>query len=51
METMSDPAFLAEAEKGKLEITPVSGDKIQKLVDEIYKTPKDIAAKAGQLAK
>jgi len=51
METLADPDFLAEANKGKLEITPVSGDKIQKLVEEIYKTPKDLAEKAGKLTK
>jgi hypothetical protein len=27
METMADKAFLAEAEKAKLEMTPASGDK------------------------
>jgi tripartite-type tricarboxylate transporter receptor subunit TctC len=51
METMTDPDFIAEATKGKLEITPVSGDKIQKLVEEIYKTPKELADKAGKLTK
>ena len=49
MDTMKDPEFLAEAEKGKLEITPVAGEEIQKLVAEVYATPKDIAAKAGAM--
>jgi tripartite-type tricarboxylate transporter receptor subunit TctC len=51
MDTMKDPEFLAEAEKGKLEITPVSGEDIQKLVTEVYATPKDVAAKAGAMLK
>ena len=51
MDTMKDPEFLAEAEKGKLEITPVAGEEIQKLVAEVYATPKDIAAKAGAMLK
>ncbi len=51
MDTMSDKEFLAEADKMKLEITPVAGDKIQKLVEEIYKTPPEIVAKAAQLVK
>jgi tripartite-type tricarboxylate transporter receptor subunit TctC len=51
VDTMKDPDFLAEAAKAKLEVTPVSGDQIQKLVEEIYKTPKELAAKAGQLIK
>jgi tripartite-type tricarboxylate transporter receptor subunit TctC len=51
MDTMKDKEFLAEADKVKLEITPVDGDKIQKLVEEIYKTSPDIIAKAGKLVK
>jgi tripartite-type tricarboxylate transporter receptor subunit TctC len=47
METMKDKEFLAEAEKAKLEITPVSGPEVQKLVAEAYKTPPEIAAKAA----
>jgi hypothetical protein len=34
METTADKEFLAETEKAKLEITPVSGDKIESLVLE-----------------
>jgi tripartite-type tricarboxylate transporter receptor subunit TctC len=51
MDTMKDPEFLAEAEKGKLEITPVSGEDIQKLVTDVYATPKDVAAKVGAMLK
>ena len=51
MDTMKDPEFLAEAEKGKLEITPVAGEEIQKLVAEVYATPKDVAAKTGAMLK
>jgi tripartite-type tricarboxylate transporter receptor subunit TctC len=51
MDTMNDPEFLAEATKSKLEITPVSGEKIQSLVEEIYKTPPAVVAKAGKLVK
>ncbi len=51
LDTMNDKEFLAEAEKLKLEITPVPGDKIQKLVEDVYKTSPDIIAKAAQLVK
>lgn len=37
--TMQDPDFLAEAEKLKLGIDPVSGANVQKIVDLIYSTP------------
>jgi tripartite-type tricarboxylate transporter receptor subunit TctC len=48
METMADKAFLAEAEKAKFEITPVSGEKIQNLVQEVYaSTTPELAEKAG----
>jgi tripartite-type tricarboxylate transporter receptor subunit TctC len=46
METMQDKAFLAEAQKLNLEITPVSGEKVQELVAEMYRTPPEILAKA-----
>jgi tripartite-type tricarboxylate transporter receptor subunit TctC len=51
MDTMKDKDFLAEAEKASLEITPVPGDQIQKLVAEIYTTPAEIAKKAGEIIK
>jgi hypothetical protein len=48
---MQDKEFLAEADKAKLEITPVDGAKIDNLVNEVYKTPPAIAEKAGELLK
>ncbi|HZS64413.1 MAG TPA: tripartite tricarboxylate transporter substrate-binding protein [Xanthobacteraceae bacterium] len=44
-EVVKDPAFLADAEKSKLEITPVAGEKLQKMVEELIATPPDIIAK------
>ncbi len=46
--TMKDPDFLADAAKAQLEITPVSGADVEKLVQEIYQTPKEVAAKAAE---
>ena len=52
METMADKEFLAEAEKAKLEITPVSGERIESLVREVYRTTTaELAAKAGAAMK
>ena len=51
METMKDREFLAEAEKMKLEITPVSGEKVQDLVAEVYRTPAAIVQKAVEAVK
>jgi tripartite-type tricarboxylate transporter receptor subunit TctC len=49
LDTMKDPDFLAQAEKAQLEITPVSGADIDKLVREVYQTPPEIAAKAAKI--
>src|ERR1700736_5792131 len=50
-DTMQDPGFLADAEKTQLESTPVAGDAIEKLVTEVYQTPKAIAAKAAEFIR
>ena len=46
---MKDKEFLAEAEKGKLEITPISGENVQKIVADTYKVDPAIAKKAGEM--
>jgi hypothetical protein len=51
MDTMKDPDFLAETEKAQLEIVPVSGEDLQKLMVELYATPPAIAQKAAALIK
>jgi tripartite-type tricarboxylate transporter receptor subunit TctC len=51
METMRDPEFLAEAEKSQLEITPVPGAEVEKLVQDLYQTPKALAEKAAQFIR
>ena len=52
VETMADKEFLAEAGKAKLEITPVSGERIESLVLEVYRnTAAELAAKAGDVMK
>jgi tripartite-type tricarboxylate transporter receptor subunit TctC len=40
-DTMSDPEFLADAKKIGLEVDPVSGGDIDKLLGELYDTPKE----------
>ncbi len=44
--TMKDPDFVAEALKTRLEVDPVSGAEIDRLLAEIYATPKDVIEKA-----
>jgi tripartite-type tricarboxylate transporter receptor subunit TctC len=42
--TMADAEFLAEAKQRGLEVNPVSGAEIDRLVGELYQTPSDIVA-------
>jgi hypothetical protein len=44
--TLKDPAFLDEAKKQQLDVNPVSGIEIDKLIGELYGTPKDIVEEA-----
>src|SRR5207244_2059113 len=44
--TMTDPDFIAETNKVKLEVSPTSGAEIDRLLAEIYATPKDVIEKA-----
>ena len=47
MDTMGDPVFLAEAKKIKLDLAPVSGPEVQKLIADLAATPKKLMAAAA----
>jgi len=49
--TMKDPEFLADATRTQLEITPVPGEEVEKLVTELYQTPKPVADKAAEFIR
>jgi tripartite-type tricarboxylate transporter receptor subunit TctC len=51
MDTMADKAFLDDAEKGQMEITPVSGADLHSLVTELYATPAAVTQKAAEMLK
>lgn len=44
--TVKDPLFLADAEKSRIEISPVSGADIEKFVAQAYATPQPIVERA-----
>jgi tripartite-type tricarboxylate transporter receptor subunit TctC len=44
--TMTDPRFLEDAQKMRVDIQPLSGEKVQELVQKLYKTPPDIVERA-----
>jgi tripartite-type tricarboxylate transporter receptor subunit TctC len=45
--TMKDADYLADAKKSRIDVNPVSGAEIDKLLAELYATPKDVIAKAS----
>ena len=49
MATMADKEFLAAAEKAALEITPVSGAEVQKLIQRIYGMPEQIVGRVRKI--
>jgi tripartite-type tricarboxylate transporter receptor subunit TctC len=49
--TMNDKELLDEAEKLRIDIAPLSGAKVQALVEKLYATPKDIVERAKQAIK
>jgi len=51
IETMKDKDLLAEAQKTALEVNPVSGEEIQRIVLDAYQTPPDIVKRTGDLLK
>jgi tripartite-type tricarboxylate transporter receptor subunit TctC len=51
MDTMKDPEFLAEADKAKLEVTPLDGARAQQIITDAYKVDPAIAGKTAELMK
>jgi tripartite-type tricarboxylate transporter receptor subunit TctC len=45
-QTMADASFIAEARAAGLEVNPVGGAEIERLVGELYQTPPDVLAEA-----
>jgi tripartite-type tricarboxylate transporter receptor subunit TctC len=43
--TMKDPAYLAEADKLKIEVDPLSGAAVAALVEQVSRTPADTVAR------
>jgi tripartite-type tricarboxylate transporter receptor subunit TctC len=43
--TMKDPAYLAEADKLKIEVDPLSGEQVAALIEEVSRTPPNTVAR------
>jgi hypothetical protein len=48
---MTDPAFVAETQKSKLDLEPEDGEHLAALIAKIYATPKPIVDKITSLIK
>lgn len=51
MDTMKDPALLAEAKKIKLDLRPQSGEEVTAFVKKVYATPKPLVERAKAAVK
>lgn len=48
---VADPEFVAEAQKGQLDIRPLSGERLQEFIAQLYQTPKEILDRVAQLSE
>ena len=44
-QTLKDPEFLADAQKSKLDIDPISGEELQKMIAKVFKLEPPTVAK------
>lgn len=49
--TMKDPAFIADAEKARLDLDPMTGEEVEATIKEAYSTPKELIERAAALNK
>jgi tripartite-type tricarboxylate transporter receptor subunit TctC len=47
---LQDPEFLAEIKKLNLDLNPISGAAIDRMLKELYATPKNVLERAAQAA-
>ena len=47
--TMKDPGFIADAEKAKMEVDPMTGEDVEKLLAELFATPPDVVARVRKI--
>jgi hypothetical protein len=51
MDTMTDPAFLAEAQKASLDVNPDGGAELEQNVGDIFKLDPSLIAKLKEILK
>jgi hypothetical protein len=45
MATFKDPEFIEEAQKANLDVAPISGEEVERLVRELFDAPEAVKAK------
>lgn len=50
-DTYKDPEFIADAQKARLDMAPLSGEELEKIVDRTYKLDKNLVAKLKDILK
>jgi tripartite-type tricarboxylate transporter receptor subunit TctC len=50
-DTLQDPEFKAEMEKANLEVNPIGGEDVQKLIERLFKTPPAVIERTKQIIK
>ncbi len=48
--TMKDPEFLADADKQRLLVTPMTGAEVETFIKELYHAPPDVIAAAKEIS-
>jgi tripartite-type tricarboxylate transporter receptor subunit TctC len=51
LETINDPAMVAEAGRMKIELDPVPGEETVQIFEDFYKTPSDLVKKAAAMTQ
>lgn len=50
-ETMADPAFIASAEKLKIDLQPITGEEIERMLKSAYATPASVVARTVKIVQ
>ena len=51
LDTINDPAMVADAGKMKIELDPVPGEETVQIFEDFYKTPPDLVKKAAAMTQ
>jgi hypothetical protein len=50
-DTYKDPEFIADAQKARLDMAPLSGEELERVVDRTYKLDKNLITKLKDILK